>query len=79
MVNEVLNKSNGVVLPGWEPERLAHVMELFEAYKDVNEEKLRENFKYFMSAIIDTCQERDVKWQFILMIHPTQFLVYQES
>lgn len=66
MVNEVLNKSNGVVLPGWEPERLAHVMELFEAYKDVNEEKLRENFKYFMSAIIDTCQECDVK----MAIHP---------
>lgn len=66
MVNEVLNKSNGVVLPGWEPERLAHVMELFEAYKEVNEEKLRENFKYFMSAIIDTCQECDVK----MAIHP---------
>ena len=29
------DSSNGYVMPGWEPERLAHVKELFEAYKDV--------------------------------------------
>ena len=29
-------------MPGWEPERLAHVKELFEAYKDVDSEKLFE-------------------------------------
>ena len=27
-------------LPGWEPERMARIKELFEMYKDVDEEKI---------------------------------------
>lgn len=40
MFNSIDSNSNGFVMPGWEPERLAHVKELFEAYKDVDSEKL---------------------------------------
>ncbi len=58
--------TNGFTLPGWEPERLAQVKHLFEIYKDVDEDKLRENLVYFLKAIMPTCEECDVK----MAIHP---------
>ena len=41
------SNSNGYVMPGWEPERLSKVKELFEAYKDVDEER-DEKLRYLM-------------------------------
>lgn len=58
--------SNGFVMPGWEPERLAHVKELFDAYKDVSEEKLFDNLVYFLNAIMPTCDKYDIN----MAIHP---------
>lgn len=58
--------TDGFVLPGWEPERLAHLQRLFEAYRDVDEGRLRENLVYFLRAIMPTCEECDVK----MAIHP---------
>ncbi|MEA4998209.1 MAG: mannonate dehydratase [Candidatus Limiplasma sp.] len=52
--------SNGFVLPGWEPERMAHVKELFALYQDVNEERLFENLVYFLKAIMPVCDEYEV-------------------
>ncbi|WP_265456528.1 mannonate dehydratase [Enterococcus sp. HY326] len=66
IVKEVEESSGDYSLPGWEPERLAHIKELFDAYKDVNEDKLRENFAYFIKAIIPTCEEVGIK----MAIHP---------
>lgn len=66
IVEEVLSNSNGNILPGWEPERLAHVTELFKAYEGVDDTKLRENLKYFLEAIIPTCEEVGIK----MAIHP---------
>ncbi len=60
------DSSNGYVMPGWEPERLAHVKELFEAYKDVTEDKLFENLVYFLKAIQPTCEKHGIK----MAIHP---------
>ena len=34
-----------MTFPGWEPERMAKLDELFEKYKDVTKEKLWANFK----------------------------------
>ncbi|MDL2324896.1 mannonate dehydratase [Ruminococcaceae bacterium OttesenSCG-928-A16] len=59
-------KSNGYVLPGWEPERMARVKELFELYKDVDEEKLFENLVYFLEKIMPTCE----KYGITMAIHP---------
>jgi len=59
-------KSNGFVLPGWEPERMARIKELFEMYKDVDEEKLFANLKYFLEAIMPTCEKYGIK----MAIHP---------
>lgn len=60
------DNSNGYVMPGWEPERLAHVKELFEAYKDVTEEKLFDNLLYFLKAIQPVCEKYGIK----MAIHP---------
>ena len=60
------DSSNGYVMPGWEPERLAHVKEPFKAYKDVTEEKLFDNLVYFLKAIQPTCEKHGIK----MAIHP---------
>ena len=66
MLSSMGEKSNGFVLPGWEPERMARIKELFELYKEVDEAKLFENLKYFLERIIPTCE----KYQIKMAIHP---------
>ncbi|MBQ4550993.1 MAG: mannonate dehydratase [Oscillospiraceae bacterium] len=61
MANYIIKECEGFTMPGWEPERLAKLEELFEAYKPVTKEKLWENLKYFLEAIMPTCEECDVK------------------
>lgn len=53
--------ADGFSLPGWEPERLSQFKEVFAFYKNVTDDDLRANFKYFMEAIIPTCEEVGVK------------------
>ncbi|MBO2517996.1 MAG: mannonate dehydratase [Clostridiales bacterium] len=59
-------KSNGFVLPGWEPERMARIRELFAMYKDVDSEKLFANLVYFLKAIMPVCNKYDI----YMAIHP---------
>ena len=66
MFESIDSNSNGFVLPGWEPERLVRIKELFEMYKDVDDEKLFENLEYFLKAIMPTCEKYDIK----MAIHP---------
>lgn len=66
MIDQIKNNSKGFILPGWEPERLAEIKRLFDAYKDVDEDKLTENLKYFLDAIIPVCEECDVR----MAMHP---------
>ena len=66
MMDSMDEKSNGFVLPGWEPERMAKIKELFELYKDVDEEKLFANLKYFLERIMPTCEKYGIK----MAIHP---------
>jgi len=58
--------SNGFTLPGWEPERLSKLKELFEMYSDVDEEKLFANLKYFLEAIMPVCEKYNIR----MAIHP---------
>ena len=58
--------SNGFVLPGWEPERMAHIQELFTLFKGVDEEKLLDNLKYFLEKIMPVCEKYGIK----MAIHP---------
>jgi mannonate dehydratase len=66
IVEDIEQNSNGFVLPGWEPERLKTLKSLFEQYKDVDEEKLFENLRYFLKEIIPVAEECDIK----MAIHP---------
>lgn len=66
MFESISGDMNGTVMPGWEPERMARVKELFSQYKDIDEEKLFENLKYFLQAIMPVCNKYDIK----MAIHP---------
>ena len=66
MFESIAGDKNGTVMPGWEPERMAHVKELFEMYKDVDDEKLFANLKYFLERIMPTCDKYNIN----MAIHP---------
>ena len=66
MFDKIAGDTNGSVMPGWEPERMAHVKELFELYKNVTEEDLFENLKYFLEKIMPVCDKYDIN----MAIHP---------
>ena len=66
MFDSIAGDMNGTVMPGWEPERLAHVKELFALYKDVDSEALFNNLVYFLKAIMPVCNKYDIK----MAIHP---------
>lgn len=65
LVNEV-RASSDLTLPGWEPERLARLSELFEQYKEVDEAKLWDNLAYFLQAILPVAEEAGIQ----MAIHP---------
>jgi len=58
--------ANGAVMPGWEPERMAKVRELFALYRDVDEERLFANLIYFLEAIMPVCDRYDIA----MAVHP---------
>ena len=66
MANYILNNLHGLTFPGWEPERLGKVKDLFAAYEGVSAEKLFDNLVYFLKAIMPVCNQYDIK----MAIHP---------
>lgn len=66
MLSQMDAASNGFVLPGWEPERMARIKELFTLYQDVNEEKLFDNLVYFLKRILPVCDKYGIR----MAIHP---------
>ena len=66
MFSSINGDANGTVLPGWEPDRMQHIRELFDLYRDVDEEKLFDNLKYFLERIMPVCNRYDIK----MAIHP---------
>ena len=61
MADYILKNLHGMTFPGWEPERMAKLDALFETYRLVTKEKLWENLKYFLDAIMPTCHETGIK------------------
>ncbi|ULL15330.1 mannonate dehydratase [Paenibacillus sp. H1-7] len=61
-----INENPDFTMPGWEPERLSRLSELFEAYKDVTEEKLWDHLHYFLERIIPVAEENGIR----MAIHP---------
>jgi mannonate dehydratase len=66
IIDRVKNNSEGYALPGWEPERLATIENLFKSYADIDEKKLSENLKYFLNEIIPICEKYNVR----MAMHP---------
>ncbi len=66
MFDSIAGEMNGSVMPGWEPERMARVKELFALYKDVDDEKLFSNLVYFLGQIMPVCGKYNIK----MAIHP---------
>jgi mannonate dehydratase len=58
--------ADGFMLPGWEPERMARVKELFELYNNVDKSSLFENLVYFLHAIMPICDKYGIN----MAIHP---------
>jgi len=63
---ERVNKDKNFTMPGWEPERMARLAELFKAYRGVTEEHLWDNAKYFLDEIIPFAANHNVR----MAIHP---------
>ena len=66
MFSSISSDMNGTIMPGWEPERMERVKELFAMYRDVDDEKLFANLKYFLEKIMPVCNKYDIK----MAIHP---------
>ena len=66
IIDETLKGAGTLTVPGWEPERLAHLPELMEAYQGMDHELMYANYKYFLDAVIPTCERYDVR----LAVHP---------
>ncbi|MBN9326285.1 MAG: mannonate dehydratase [Cellulomonas sp. 73-145] len=66
LIADMAAGTGALTMPGWEPERLAHFAELNEAYQGVTHGDMYAHYKYFLDAVIPTCEEYDVK----LGVHP---------
>ncbi|TLS49092.1 mannonate dehydratase [Paenibacillus antri] len=53
-------------IPGWEPQRLEALSELFHAYRDVTEEQLWSNLQYFLEEIVPVAEGSGIR----MAIHP---------
>lgn len=58
--------SSDLTLPGWEPEKLDRIEELFQAYEGMSEEQLWHNLEYFLKAILPTAEASGIQ----MAIHP---------
>ncbi|WP_077624532.1 mannonate dehydratase [Sediminibacillus massiliensis] len=65
LVNSI-SENSAYTMPGWEPERLAHLADLFEQYKEVTDEDLWNNLQYFLEKVIPIAKQHDIK----MAIHP---------
>ncbi|MCL2464507.1 MAG: mannonate dehydratase, partial [Micrococcales bacterium] len=66
LIADMAAGSGGFTLPGWEPERLAHFRELNAAYRGVTHQEMYTNYRYFLDAVIPTCERYGVR----LGVHP---------
>ncbi|MEO3946952.1 mannonate dehydratase [Gorillibacterium sp. CAU 1737] len=61
-----INENSSLTMPGWEPERLSRLTELFEAYRTVDEEALWTHLAYFLQAVIPVAERNGIQ----MAIHP---------
>ncbi|MFC5370430.1 mannonate dehydratase [Arcanobacterium bovis] len=61
IVEITAKESGGLTLPGWEPERLERLDEVMRLYEDVDHNKMRDNYRYFLEGIIPTAEKVGIK------------------
>lgn len=66
MFASIAGDANGSVMPGWEPERMVQVKELFALYQNVSADDLFEDLKYFLEKIMPVCDDYHIN----MAIHP---------
>lgn len=66
MFDSIGTDSNGFIMPGWEPERMERIKELFELYKTIDADQLFDNLKYFLERIMPVCDQYNIN----MAIHP---------
>jgi mannonate dehydratase len=66
MFDRLDSGSNGYLLPGWEPERMRTIRELFEVYEHIDTEALFRNLEYFLTAIMPVCETYGIT----MALHP---------
>jgi len=64
--DKMKEKAGGCLLPGWEPERMAKIKELFAMYQNIDEDTLFVNLEYFLKAIMPSCEKYGIK----MAMHP---------
>jgi mannonate dehydratase len=66
MYDLINDKAGGHQLPGWEPERLSKIKELFKMYSEIDNDILFANLVYFLKAVIPVCEKLGIK----MAMHP---------
>lgn len=66
LADYTLKNTNGFLMTGWEPERMAHVAETMKRYEGMTDEDLFQNYKYFLEQLMPVCEECDVR----MSVHP---------
>ncbi len=65
LIETVLSYSE-MTMPGWEPEKLGRIKELFAAYEGLTEDDLWDNLSFFLDEILPVAEMAGVK----MAIHP---------
>ena len=63
---KMISHNKDFTMPGWEPERLQYLSDLFEQYKNVTDEDLWANLQYFLEKVIPVAEKNGIK----MAIHP---------
>jgi len=66
IIRKTAGESKGFSLPGWEPERFTELDTTLKRYGSITPDILRENYKYFLDAVIPVCMECGV----VMACHP---------
>lgn len=61
-----ITRNSALTMPGWEPERLSQLTQLFQAYREVTAEDLWDHLAYFLEAVIPVAEEHGIR----MAIHP---------
>ena len=66
MFDRIADNSNGFEMPGWELNRRDEISAQIKKFQGMTPDELRANYKYFLDAIMPTCE----KWNIKMGVHP---------